>query len=73
MKKKENNQTEFDAKAPRKPEYSGDGIAVWVNQDKNNNPYLTIKIIGHNTINAFPRNNEDKKWFVPDVNKKQKT
>ena len=46
------NQKEkkYDAKPPS---YSGDGVAVWVNMDKNNVPYLSIKITGHNTIYAW--------------------
>ena len=55
---KENNKTGFEARAP---EYTTDGVAVWVNKDKNNNKYLSIKIVGHNTINVFKNLNNDKK------------
>lgn len=35
------------------PDYKSDGVAVWVNLDKNGNKYLSIKIIGHNPLVAF--------------------
>ena len=41
---------EFEAKAP---DYTSDGVAVWERLDKNGNTYLSIKIVGHNTIYAF--------------------
>jgi hypothetical protein len=40
----------FEAK---KPDFTSDGVAVWVNKDKNDCDYLTIKIVGHKTITAF--------------------
>lgn len=36
----------------RKPDYLGDGVAVWVNYDKNGVEYLSIKI-GDKTYRAF--------------------
>jgi hypothetical protein len=44
---------EKDNKNGRSPDFSGEGVAVWTNIDKNNNPYLSIKLVGHNTICAF--------------------
>lgn len=41
-----------------RPTYKADGVAVWVNKTKTGDPYLSIKIVGHNTINAFQ--NKDK-------------
>jgi hypothetical protein len=41
---------EFEA---RVPDFKNDGVAVWINTDKNNKKYLTIKIVGHNTITVF--------------------
>ena len=35
------------------PTYKADGVAVWVNTDKNGKPYLAIKVVGMNTIHAF--------------------
>ena len=37
----------------RVPDYSNDGIAVWVNQTKDGKPYLSVKLVGHNVVNAF--------------------
>jgi hypothetical protein len=37
----------------RKPDYTSDGVAVWVNKAKNNRKYLTIHLVGHTTITAF--------------------
>jgi len=39
-------------KTTKSPDYVGDGIAVWVNKNKDGNSYLSIKLIGHNTIYA---------------------
>jgi len=41
---------DFEAKTP---DYYADGVAVWINIDKKNHKYLTIKIVGHKTITAF--------------------
>ena len=40
-------------KPGRTPDYKGEGIAIWVNQDKNGNPYLSVKILGAITVNCF--------------------
>lgn len=37
----------------RKPDYKSDGVAVWVFQDKNKKPYLSIKMVGHDYVKAF--------------------
>jgi hypothetical protein len=37
----------------KSPEFKGDGVAVWVNKDKNGNKYLSIRLVGHNPVNAF--------------------
>lgn len=37
---------------PRQPDYKSDGIAVWVNMNKDGKPYLSIRITGHNIIYA---------------------
>lgn len=44
----------------RKPDYKSDGCAVWVNEDKNKNPYLTIKLVAHTPINVFKNMDGDK-------------
>jgi hypothetical protein len=51
--KKQETQTETPT--TKKPDYIGDGIAIWLNTDKNNNSYLSIKMIGHNTVYASKR------------------
>lgn len=38
---------------PREPDFKGDGIAVWVNLDKNGQKYLSVKVLGSLKINAF--------------------
>jgi hypothetical protein len=37
----------------RKPDFKGDGVAVWINTAKNGNKYLSIKVTGHEKIIAF--------------------
>ena len=47
----------------RKPDFKGDGVAVWINTDKNGNQYLGIKLLGAitATLAAFPQKREDLK------------
>ena len=40
-------------KQVNKPTYKGDGVAVWVNKDKNGREYLAIKLVGHSVVAAF--------------------
>lgn len=49
-KTKETSATELTARAP---DYSGDGLAVWVNKDKNKKTYLNIKVLGGKSIPCF--------------------
>lgn len=35
------------------PAYKGDGVAVWLNKDKNGQTYLSIKLLGSISVNAF--------------------
>lgn len=54
----ESNQTigqaqDNNAQKGRRPDYSADGVAVWVNQTSAGKPYLSIKMVGHNTVAAF--------------------
>jgi hypothetical protein len=37
----------------RLPDFKGDGVAVWVNLDKNGNKYLYIKLLNSIQVNAF--------------------
>ena len=45
----------------RKPDFSGDGVAVWVNQTKDKKPYLSIKILNGINVNAFKYEPKEKK------------
>ena len=44
------------------PKFKGDGVAVWVNKDKNNKTYLTVQLMGKNGIrvNCFEYEPEPK-------------
>ena len=53
----------FSAKPP---EYKGDGIAIWINTDKNGQKFLSVKILGSITINCFK--NEPKKLEIKTAN-----
>ena len=55
------NNPDKDKELPKIPNYTNDGVAVWVNMDKNNNKYLSIKIVGHSTIYAFEHKPTDSK------------
>lgn len=46
---------ETKQKAGSPPDFSGDGIAIWVNETKEGKPYLSIQLFGKNGIkvNAF--------------------
>jgi hypothetical protein len=36
------------------PNFKGDGVAVWLHHSKQTGkPYLSIKLVGHDYINAF--------------------
>ena len=37
----------------QQPAYSGDGVAIWKAVDKNNKPYLKVKVLGGSVINCF--------------------
>jgi hypothetical protein len=37
----------------RAPDYKGDGVAVWINQDKNGKQYLSIAVLGNIRLAAF--------------------
>lgn len=58
---------EQENKSGRSPDFSGDGVAVWVNQDKNGKPYVSVRLVGHNVINAFKNEpkSEDKGVKTP--------
>lgn len=37
----------------RAPDYKGKGIDIWINKDKNGNPYLSVKILESISVNCF--------------------
>ena len=37
----------------KRPDYKGDGIAVWVSKDKNGKTYLSINLLGSIHLAAF--------------------
>lgn len=47
------------------PDFKADGVAVWENQTKDGKPYLSIKIIGLNKINAFKTERKELKKEEP--------
>ena len=52
----------------RKPDYKSDGVAVWVFQDKNKKPYLSIKVVGHDYVKAFKNEPREEKPKVQEEN-----
>lgn len=53
---KQQKKTEeiIEEKSANQPSYKGDGVAVWVNTDKNGNEYLSIKLLNSINVAAFP-------------------
>lgn len=50
-------------KIGRKPDFKGEGIAVWLNRDKNGRPFLSVVVLGNIRLNAF--RNEPKQQPKP--------
>lgn len=44
---------EIEKKKGNQPDFKSDGVAVWVNKDKNGNQYLSIRMVGHAPVNVF--------------------
>ena len=44
----------------RAPDFRVDGVAVWVNETKNKEKYLTVKMVGHTAVNVFKNNPKPK-------------
>ena len=55
LQKIESEKIETPKKPGQKPDFSGDGVAVWINIDRNGIQYLSIQLLGKNGIkvNAF--------------------
>ncbi len=47
--------TENEVKSEKgsRPQYKGDGVAVWENHDKNGYKYLSIQLLGSLRVKAF--------------------
>ena len=43
----------MDEQKGKQPDYKGDGVAVWINKDKNGKTYLSIKLLGSIIVAAF--------------------
>ena len=41
-------------KVSRRPDFTGNGVAVWINTDKNGQPYAAVKLFNKVTVSAFP-------------------
>ena len=48
-----------------KPDYKGDGVAVWINETKEGKPYLSIKLL--NSINVVAFKNEPREKPKPSL------
>ena len=44
---------------PRKPDYSGDGIAIWKAIDKTGKEFLKVAVLGGKAINCFSTEKKD--------------
>lgn len=47
----------------RHPDFKGDGIAGWLNTDKNGKPYFNIKMVGHDYVKMFKNEPKEKDGF----------
>jgi len=45
------------------PDFKGDGVAVWINEDKNGKKYLTIQIVNGIRVNALKNEPKPKDDF----------
>jgi len=45
---------------PKAPDFTGDGVAVWVRPDKNGKDYLAIQLLGKKGIKVVAFKNEPK-------------
>ena len=56
----EQTEVEEVAKTGVRPDYTGDGVAIWKRKDKNKKTYLRLKILGGLFVNCFENNKKDK-------------
>jgi len=38
---------------PRSPDYKGDGIAIWMEKDKNGSDYASVVVLGGKSIRCW--------------------
>lgn len=43
---------------PRKPDFKGEGVAVWTKQDTKGRTYLTVKILDNIRVNCWQNTKE---------------
>lgn len=49
----EKMNSEKEKFTPRAPDYSGNGIAIWKDTDKNGETFLKVTVLGGKPINCF--------------------
>lgn len=47
------------------PQYKGDGVAIWINADKNGQTYLSVAVLGGKAINCFKYEPKPKEEAIP--------
>ena len=60
-----NQMEQEQEKKGTKPTYKGDGIAVWKNTHDSGKEYLSIKLVGHQTIYAWENKTETPSDTIP--------
>jgi len=53
--------TQIEKPKGKAPYFKGDGVAVWINKDKNGKQYLSVKILSAFSVNCFSQENTDNK------------
>jgi uncharacterized protein (DUF736 family) len=43
----------MEKKESKKPDFSGEGLAVWERTDKNGNKYLSVRVMGLGYVNCW--------------------
>jgi len=65
LNKEEEKMEDNKEFVPKQPDYKGDGVAVWIGQDKNGKTLLNIKLL--NSINVKAFKNEPKPETKPEL------
>ena len=56
-----------DNKNGKRPDYKSDGVAIWINKTKDNETYLSVKMVGHNAVNVFKNTPKEDKPKVEEI------